>query len=167
MKLLIGLTLLVALIALYVTWLRPWLQTKSWAAGFFAAVEPVEIFLFKKSETILWSRLKMFAGVALMALAQLGTIDLTPLMPFVPDAYEPFVKIVFNLLPLLVTLDGTLGEKLRRGTSKPLEIVALPDATVAASPALQEVVAKAEEVKLDAVAMAPEVEAVQAAAKAA
>lgn len=134
---------------------------------FFAKIEPIEIALWKKSETILFARLKMVAGVLLMFLTQLGTIDLTPLMPLVPDEYEPYVRLAFNMLPLVLTALGVVDERLRRDTGTPLDIVALPEAVVAASPGIQQVVANAEQVKAEAVAMMPEAKAVEAEIKAA
>lgn len=137
--------LFVALAVWYALWGRAWLIKQPWAQGFFAWIEPYEILLFKKSQTILWARLKVLAGFILMALAQFGTIDLTPLMPFVPDQYQGTVKFAFNLLPLIVTLDGSIGEKLRNTTTKPIELIAAPTtaATVAAESKVDEANAEA------------------------
>lgn len=128
MKTLIVLALISALVLWYALWGRAWLKKKPWAAGFFAWIEPIEIKLYKKSETILLARLKMLVGVLLTVLTYLGTIDLTPLMPFVPDEWEPLLKSVFNLIPLTLSLLGLIDEKLRNQTTAPVEIVAAPEA---------------------------------------
>ena len=47
---LLVLALIVALAFLYALVLRPWLKKQPWAEGFFTAIEPFEIALFKKSE---------------------------------------------------------------------------------------------------------------------
>lgn len=139
---------LAIVITVYVVGFRKWLKQQPWALGFFAAIEPIEIALWKKSETILFARLKMLVGVLLTVLTQAGEIDLTPLMPFVPDEYQGLVKLAFNLLPLTLTVLGMMDEKLRKDTTKPVVIAALPDAVAATMP---EVVA-AEETKVEAVA---------------
>jgi hypothetical protein len=51
---LLVLALLVALAFIYALVLRPWLKKQSWAQGYFTAIEPFEIALFKKSEPF-WS----------------------------------------------------------------------------------------------------------------
>lgn len=126
MKILIGLLIFAAVVMVYALWLRDWLKTQPWAAGFFALIEPIERVLYKKSETILWARLKIVTGVILSVLTYAGTIDLTPLMPFVPDKYEGIVRAAFNLLPLIISLVGMVDEKLRNQTTLPIEVVALP-----------------------------------------
>lgn len=125
MKALIALAVVTALIALYVVWLRPLMKATPWGQVFLAKAEPIERTLWKNSETIFFARTKIVVGALLATMSTLGTIDLTPLMPFVPDAYEPMVKAAFNLMPLLITIVGFVDEKLRRDTTKPLEIVAM------------------------------------------
>lgn len=149
------LVFVVAIITGYALFGRAWLKNQPWAQGFFAAIEPLEIWLWSKSETILWARLKMFVGILLTVLTQAGQIDLTPLMPFVPDEWEPMVKLAFNMLPLAITVVGMVDEKLRRETKTPLPIVALPDAVAAKIPE----VVKAEEAKVEAVAAVAEAKA--------
>lgn len=149
MKFLIVLALLALVLTWYAIWGRDWLKGKSWTQGFFEWIEPFEIALFKKSQTILFARLKMLSGVVLMALTQLGTIDLTPIMPFVPDKYEAIVRVAFNLLPLTLTLMGAIDEKLRNSVSKPLELVAVAekDVTPAAIAAAEATAVAVETVK--------------------
>lgn len=159
MRILIILALVAALLTWYALWGREWLKAKPWASGFFEWIEPFELTLFKKSQTILFARLKMLSGVILMALTQLGTIDLSPIMPFVPDKYEPFVRVAFNLLPLTLTLMGAIDEKLRNATTLPIEVVAVPDKVIAENPKVAEAVAAAEVTKVEAVAAVAEAKA--------
>jgi hypothetical protein len=149
MKIAIALVLLIVFLIWYAVSGRTWLKSKSWAQGFFAWIEPIEIVLYKKSETILLARAKVFVGVLLTVLTYLGTIDLTPLMPFVPDKYEALVKALFNLLPLSVSLLGLIDEKLRNQTTLPVELVAVSDAK--ASPRVKEAIALADSTKAEAV----------------
>jgi len=153
MTLLIIIAAIVALLLWYALQGRKWLKSKPWTEGFFAWIEPIEIALYKKSETILWARLRMVVGVLLTVLTYLGTIDLTPLMPFVPDQYEATIKALFNLLPLTISLLGMIDERLRNGTTLPLEIVAAPDAM---TPKVAQAIAVAADAKAEAVAAVTE-----------
>lgn len=154
MKILLPLAILVAVLLWYAVQGREWLKSKTWATGFFAVVEPVEIALFRKSETILFARLKMLSGVALASLTLLGTIDITPLMPLVPDQYEPLVTTAFKLLPLLLTVIGWLDERLRYTTTKPIALVAVAERDI--SPPVLEAIAAADVAKQQAVAVVTE-----------
>ena len=150
MKVLLPIAVIVSLVLVYALWGRSWLKSKAWAQPFFTWIEPFEIFLFQKSETILFARLKMFTGMLLMALAQIGAIDLTPLMPFVPDQYEGILRAVFNLIPLTITVIGWMDERLRKSTTKPIELVAVPEATI--TPEVAETLAVADMAKAEAIA---------------
>ncbi len=150
MTILIIVALLTALLLWYAITGREWLKSKPWAAGFFAWVEPIEILLFKKSETLLVARLKMLSGLVLTLLTQIGTIDITPLMPFVPEKYKSLAQIGFNLLPLSLTVLGWIDEKLRYMTTAPVAIVATP---TTAPPEVKAAIAQAEAAKVDAVAV--------------
>lgn len=156
-------TILFAVLGVVLLWYvlggRAWLKSKPWAAGFFAAVEPIEIVLYRKSETILWARLKMLIGAVLTVLTLLGAIDLTPIMPFVPEAYREHAQALINLLPMLITLVGMADERLRNATTKPLELVAVPDQVVAANPVVAGAIAAADASKAEAVAVAVEAKA--------
>lgn len=110
---------LTACVACYVVWLRPWLRDKSWAQRFFARIEPVEIALWKKSESILWARFLQAVGLAVPLLQLIGAVDITPYLTIVPEGYAPYLLLV-------VFVAGQIGEKLRKDTTKPLDIVALP-----------------------------------------
>lgn len=133
-----------ALIAVYAVWLRPWLRKKTWAQGFMLAIEPYEITLYRKSETILWARLKQLVGVLLTVLTSVGAIDMAALMPFIPDRYQWAPA----LLPLLITVVGAIDEKLRSDVSKPIEVTELPQAK---TPEVAAAVAKADAANVAAV----------------
>ncbi|MDB5600886.1 MAG: hypothetical protein JWN71_2930 [Xanthobacteraceae bacterium] len=115
---LIGLT---AFVALYVVWLRPWLRDKPWAQGFFAGIEPVEIALWRKSESILWARFLQAVGLVVPLLQFVGAVDIAPYLAIVPEGYAPYLLLV-------IFVAGQIGERLRKDTTKPLDVVALPEA---------------------------------------
>jgi hypothetical protein len=146
--------LIIAILSAALLWYamvgREWLKAKPWAQGFFDLVEPVEIALFKKSETILFARMKIITGVVLTFLTQLGDINLAPLIPFVPDKYQTWVNIGVNCIPLLLSLLGMIDEWLRNRTTKPIELVAVPEAT--APPEVKSALAQADAAKDIAVA---------------
>lgn len=125
MKILIAFTVVVVLIAFYVSWLRPWMKTTVWGAKVLDTIEPIERALWLKSETIFWARSKVVIGIVLTVLTQAGTIDITPLMPIVPDAWEPMLKAIWSALPMTISIMGLIDEKLRKDTTKPIEIVAM------------------------------------------
>lgn len=156
MRILLPLALIVAVLLVYALWGRDWLKSKSWAAGFFAWIEPVEIALFKKSVTLLVARMLTGLGGVLTLLAQLGSIDITPLMPLVPDQYEGIVRVVWNLLPLLVTGLGMIVEKLRNATTLPIEVVAVPEKVLSENVRVAAAVATVEVAKAEAVAVVNE-----------
>lgn len=157
MKTLIALTAFSVLIAGYVVFFRPWLRQRPWAAGFFAAIEPFEIALYRKSETLLRARFKMAAGVLVAVLSYLGTVDLTPLAALVPVKYQSYANAIVAMLPLLVTLSGIIDEALRRDTTKPLERVEIPEA-VKAEPEVAKAEAKADAANASTVEVAKEAE---------
>lgn len=145
----IGLLVVSILLLLYAVWARAWLKTKPWAQGFFAWIEPIEITLFKKSETILFGRLLAALGGVLTILTQFGEINLTPFMPFVPEAYQAYVNIAVNCLPLLITAVGWMVEKLRNATTAPIEIVSIAEKDK--TPEVKEAIAMADATKVEAV----------------
>jgi Na+/proline symporter len=149
MKTLIVLGIILALVLAYVLGGRAWLKSKPWMGGFFKLVEPIELILFKKSETILWARIKILTGVLLTVLTQLGTLDLTPLMPFIPDQYEGLFKVGVNLLPLSIAVVGMIDEKLRNSTTKPIELVAIAEKDI--TPEVAQAVVLAEVAKEQAI----------------
>lgn len=129
MRFVFTLAVLTALALLWSLWGRNWLKARDWrwSNAFFAWIEPIEIKLWKNSKTIFVARLKMLVGLLLTFATQLGAIDITPIMPFVPDAWEPAVRIIWSFLPLTITLIGWMDEQLRKETTKPIEVVALPE----------------------------------------
>jgi len=159
MKTLIVLAVITGLLLIYALWGREWLKTKSWAQPFFAWVEPIEIVLFRKSETILFARLKVVWGVALTVLMQLSSAKLAPLLPFIPEKHRGIAEAAINSLPLLLSLLGAADEKQRLTTTKPIELVAVPDKVVAETPKLAEAVAMADATKVEAVAAVAEAKA--------
>lgn len=120
MKLLAAFLVLSALIAAWVVWIRPWLRDKPWAAGFFAKIEPFEIAFYKKSESILWARFLQFVGLLVPFLQFVGAIDITPYAAIIPDGWGPYLMLV-------VFVCGAIGAALRKDTTKPLEVAALPE----------------------------------------
>jgi hypothetical protein len=153
MTTLIILALITALLLWYALKGRDWLKSKPWAQPFFAWVEPYEIFLFKKSETILVGRTLQGLGYILTALQYLDGVNLAPIMPLVPEKYQFALTTAVGSVPLLLSIIGAIIERLRNRTTKPLELVAVPDKVVAESPKLQEAVAMADATKDEAVAV--------------
>lgn len=124
MKTLATLLVIAALVAVWVVWVRPAIRDKPWAAGFFAKIEPFEIALWKKSETIFWERSKHAFAVALAVLPQIGVFDPTPFIGFIPEKHRWWVILIPSVA---LALDGLVGEMLRNRTTKPVEVVALPE----------------------------------------
>jgi hypothetical protein len=153
MTFLIVLAVITGLLLWYALKGRAWLKSKPWAAGFFAWIEPAEILLFKKSETLLFARLKMLTGLLLTVLTQIGTINLTPFMPFVPEKWQKYVDAAVNALPMVISLMGWADERLRNTTTKPIELVAVPDKVAAGNTKVAEAVAMADATKAEAVAV--------------
>lgn len=164
MKTLIVLTVLTVTVALYVVLLRPWLRQRPWAAGFFAAIEPFEIALYRKSETLLRARFKMLAGAIGMALSYFDRIDWAPLVALMPAKYQLHAQAFVTLMPLigtfagmLITLSGATDEALRRDTTKSLERVEIPEA-VKAEPVVAMAEARADAAQAISVDAAKEAE---------
>lgn len=157
---LIVLAIVIGIILWYALHGRDWLKSKPWAQGFFEAIEPIEIFVYKKSETILVARSLQVLGAILTILTWFGSIDITPIMPLVPEKYHAYVYAAYSLLPLALNGLGAIVERLRNKTTKPIELVEVPDKVVAETPKIAEAMAVAEDAKTEAVA---EVAAQQAA----
>ncbi|KRP85969.1 hypothetical protein AOQ73_36445 [Bradyrhizobium pachyrhizi] len=79
----------IALLALALIVLRPCLKKQVWAQSFFAWIDPIELALFKKSETILVGRLLWIGGLFVTfydaAATFVHSLDLTPLTTRVFD----------------------------------------------------------------------------------
>jgi hypothetical protein len=137
-------------LTIYALWGRDWLKSKPWAQAFFDWIEPIEIALFRKSPTILFARLKVLTGLLLTWLTAAGDIDLTPILPFVPEKYQGLINGAAKALPLVLSLVGWADESLRKKTTLPIELVAVPEAT--ATPEVKVAIGKAQEAKEHAVA---------------
>ncbi len=153
MTILIVLAVITGLLLWYALQGREWLKSKPWGQAFLAWVEPVEIALYKKSEAILVGRSLQAMGATLTLLTWIGQIDITPILPLVPEKYAGIVQAVFSFLPLVLNGLGAVVERLRNRTTKPIELVALPDKVVAENPKVAEAVAMAEATKTEAVAV--------------
>lgn len=154
--------LVVVAILVYAMWGRAWLKQQTWAQGLFAAIEPLEIFLFKKSETILVGRLLWVGGffvtaydaVALFA----SSLDLTPVTTRLFD----FLHIPLDMRGLTATaalaLIGQIVVWLRKRTTKPVEVVAVAQKDI--TPAVAQALVAAETTKQEAVAAVNDAKAV-------
>lgn len=114
------------LVALYVIGGRKWLKSRPWMVWLYQSplVQWVELRAFKKSESILWGRFLQALGYGLSFVASFGGIDLTPLAAVLPDGWSWVVPVT----PLIIALAGHIQVQLRLETTKPIELVALPDA---------------------------------------
>lgn len=158
MTFILWLAIAIAVLVLWSLWGRDWLKSRNWrwSNAFFAWIEPLEIKLWKNSKTIFIARLKMLTGMLLTLGAQTGKIDITPIMPLVPERWRGSASFAWNLLPLALTIMGWLDEKLRNDTTLPIEVVAAPEAVKAALPEVQHI----EEAKVAAVEAVKEASAV-------
>lgn len=117
MMLLIGLAVLAVLVALYVVWLRPMLRKNK--SPVLETIEPVERALYLKSETLLWNRFKAGSGALLGALL---VFDWNAVTPIIPEKYRPYITAA---IPILIFVDGLIGDWLRKDTTLPIEVVAM------------------------------------------
>jgi len=122
MKLIIPLIVLTTLVLVWVLWGRAWLKRQSWAWSqrFFTWIEPVEILLWGKSETVMWSRYLMLLGALPVVLDQLSLFNTPELIGLVPEQYRAWLMLTFTVM-------GIISEIQRRLSTKPLAIVAVPD----------------------------------------
>ncbi|PAY07195.1 hypothetical protein CK489_15460 [Bradyrhizobium sp. UFLA03-84] len=143
------LAFIVALGFLYALVLRPWLKKQSWAQRFFAWVDPIELVLFKKSETILVGRLLWLGGLVVTAYDGAATfvtsLDLTPITTRFFDWLNVPADMRGLSISAFVGIIGLLINRLRKTTTKPLELVAVPDASL--PPAAAQAVAQADAAK--------------------
>ena len=159
----IGITLaiLIAILIWYALRGRAWLKTKPWAQPFFSWIEPVEIALFKKSETILVGRLLWVGGLLVTSYDGIAvfasSLDLTPVTTRIFDA----LHIPPDMRGLTVTaflgMIGLLMNWLRKRVTLPIEIVAVADKDV--TPKVAEAIAVADQTKVEAVAAVAEAKA--------
>jgi hypothetical protein len=154
-SLLIGTVLIIiGAILFYALALRPWLKNQAWAQRFFAWIEPIELALYKKSETVLLGRLVWLGGAIVTLydgfLAYFGSINWQPLTTYIFNTMHLPPEMQGLALSVLVTGLGVAIVSLRKKTTKPLELVAVPDNKV--SPTAQAAIARADAAKDQAVA---------------
>lgn len=122
---LIILTGVIVLLVWYAMAGRAWLKSQWWAEGFFAWIEPIEIRLYQKSETVLMGRLMWVGGAIVTLYDSLATfvtsLDLTPvtnrMFSFIPADLRP-LTISSGLIGV-----GLLITWLRKRTTKALDQV--------------------------------------------
>lgn len=137
---LLVLALIVVLAFIYAIVLRPWLKKQVWAQNFFAWIDPLELALFKKSETILVGRLLWVGGLFVTFYDGLATfvhsLDITPLTTRIFD----WLQIPPDMRNLSATaaigIIGLIINNLRKKVTKPIELVAVPDAKVTTAAAV-------------------------------
>lgn len=141
------------LIAVYAIWGRPWLKNQPWAQGFFAAAEPFEIALFKKSETILIGRLLWIGGLLVTFYDGLAvfvhSLDITPVTTRIFDWLQIPPDMRNLTATAIIGIIGLMINRLRKTTTKPLELVSVPAAKI--TPEVASTMAAAEEAKQEAV----------------
>jgi hypothetical protein len=153
MTFLIIAAILAALLLWYAMKGRAWLKKQPWAQSFFAWIEPIELALYRKSETILVGRLLWVGGLFVTfydAIAfYAGSLDLTPIttrlfnwLGIPPDMQNLSVTAFIGVLGLLINW-------LRKRTTKPIELVEAPENSL--PPAASLAVAQAEVAKDQAV----------------
>jgi len=122
----LGLLVFFSVIAIYAVIVRPWLRKKPWMQWFFAnpVVEWIEIHLWRKSEMILVARGMQVIGAIGTTAGYLGGIDWSVFSAIVPEKWQPFLP----LLPTAFNALGAMIEAMRRDTTKPLELVEVPQA---------------------------------------
>lgn len=124
MTLLLWIAVLTAIVAVLVVWVLPWLEGKP---AVMAVLDPIAIPLWKKSKSIFWARWLQLIGLGvpivqglLQLLVFIGGIDVSPYLVIIPAEYQAYVF-------LFIYVCGQLGVWLRKETTKPLEVVALPE----------------------------------------
>lgn len=122
MKILIVGGIVFALVAVYVVAGRTYLKSQSWMQWWYGSKigEWIEINLWKKSETILWSRFLILAGAIPPVLEQLEKLNIPAIEAILPDELRGVWTLAFVAI-------GIINEMLRNRTTKPIEVVALPD----------------------------------------
>jgi hypothetical protein len=142
--------LLAAFAAFYILHGRAWLKQKEWAKPFFDWIEPIEIKLWKKSESILFARIMMLVGIIPVVAQQLQLFNMPEILALIPEAYRGYLMLIFLVCGLIVEFN-------RRTTTEPLAITALPEKAI--PPEVKEAVKQADEAKAEAVAVVAEAKA--------
>jgi len=122
---------IIAVLAILYAVVRSWLKRQPWTAKFFAAIEPYELALFKKSETILVGRLLWVGGLLVtfydfLAIFASG-MDLTPVTQRLLDYAHVPGDMRGLVTSTFITGVGFLINWLRKRTTKPIEVVAVAD----------------------------------------
>jgi hypothetical protein len=120
-----------AVLAILYAVVRSWLKRQPWTAKFFAAIEPYELALFKKSETILVGRLLWVGGILVtfydsIAIFASG-LDLTPVTTRAFDFLGVPTDMRGVATTAFITAIGYLINWLRKRTTKPIEVVAVAE----------------------------------------
>ena len=148
------LCIIIALVILYAMKGRQWLKSKTWAQPFFDWIEPVEILLYKKSETILMGRLLWIGSGMVTIYDSVATfasgLDLTPITTRIFDALHVAQDLRGIVASGIIAGIGLLMNWLRVRVTKPIELVAAPE--VNATPEVKVAMAQADEAKDQAVA---------------
>jgi hypothetical protein len=122
-------------LVLFVLWYalrgRAWLKERKfvWSERMFELIEPVEIALYKKSETMLVGRL-LWVGSAIVTLHDTIAV-IAPSMDFAPITSRLLAPVPEDMRGIVtsggVALIGLLIGWLRKRTSKPLPVVEAPE----------------------------------------
>lgn len=160
-NILVFLAVLVVLFLAYAIVGRTWLKKQAWAQSFFTWIEPFEIAVFQKSETILIGRLlwvggllvTFYDGIAIF----MSSLDLTPVTTRLFDFAHVPPDMRGVATTAFITGLGYLINWLRKRTTKPLEVVAVASKDV--TPAVAQALVVAEAAKQDAVAAVQEAKA--------
>lgn len=124
---LVAIIVIACLVLLYALGGRAWL--KSLLPGVFAVIEPIEIALWKKSETLLVGRALWVGGFLVTAYDTLAVFAVN--LDWTPLTSRLLAKVPEDMRGLVVSggigLLGLLIGWLRKRTTKPLEIVAVPE----------------------------------------
>lgn len=126
----------------YVLWAREWLHDRPWpwSQRYFEWIEPLEIFFYRKSETLLWGRWLMLGGTLMPVLESVQLLNIPELIALLPENWVKWAPLVF-------TVCGVVVEIQRRYTTKPLEVVELP--TLGNTPEVNIAVANLETAKAE------------------
>lgn len=144
---------IIVLIVWYAISGRAWLKSQSWAKGFFAWIEPIELALYQKSETILVGRL-LWVGSGIVTFYDtiatfVTSLDLTPLTTRIFDTLQIPPDMRNLSISAFIGIVGLLINWLRKRTTKPLELVAIPEAKI--TPAAAAAIVEADAAKQQAV----------------
>lgn len=119
----LALAISTTVIVLWVVLLRPLMKASPWFDWLFDVIEPFELWVYNKSGAILWARWQQFLGIVLTLVGLFGGIDWTWAAPLTPDWMDGYLP----LIPVVLMISGTIAERLRRVTTEPLAVVALPN----------------------------------------